>query len=159
MSVVFPPYSPGGGGGGSVASVNGDTGPDVVLDAADVGAIAKPGAAPGQQNRVPLFDATGALSGYANAVTTASQGAIPLRTTSGHIILPVSAPTNAAWAASKGYVDGINTALDARLDAIEAALPTFITSDGTVEEVVARTQVEFDAIVTKPATTHYLIDG
>lgn len=149
MAVIWPPYTPGGGGGGGVASVNGDVGPAVVLDAADVGANPKPPNAPGQQNRVQLFASDGSVSGYGNAVTTASQGAIPLRTTGGHIILPAAAPTNPSWAASKGYVD----------DTIAAALANVVTSDGTVEEILAKTQAEFDALPTKPATTHYLIDG
>lgn len=183
MAVVFPPYTPGGGGGGGgVASVNGDVGPAVLLDAADVGAatpadlsaglatkantttvnaalatkVDRPANAPGQQNRVILFDAAGTGQTNANAVTTASQGAIPLRTTGGHIILPGTDPTNAAWAASKGYVDARVTELDNRLDALEQGA---VMSDGTVTDIVARTQAEFDGITTKDPTTHYLIDG
>lgn len=184
MSVVWPPYVPsgGGGGGGGVESVNGDVGPAVVLDAADVGAatpaqvtsavagkadtasvnvalaakVDRPANAPGQTGRIVTFDSTGLVQSILPSTTTASVGAAAVRTTLGHLALPASMPTNVNWAASKGYVDQEVTSLDARLDAIEAALPTFVTSDGTVEEIIAKTQAEYD-LLTPAATTHYLI--
>ncbi len=183
MSVVWPPYTPsGGGGGGGVESVNGDPGPAVVLDAADVGSptvaqmntalsakadaasttvalagkVDRPANAPGQSGRLITFDSTGTVQSILPSGTAASQGAAVVRTTAGHVILPAAAPTNASWAVNKGYVDGIATDIDSRLDAIEAALPTFIVSDGTVEEIIAKTQAEYDAL-TPVGTTHYLI--
>lgn len=156
MPVVFPPYSPSGGGGG-VASVNGDVGPAVVLDAADVGAastaqlagkVDRPANAPGQSGRLLTFDSTGTVQTVLPSGTAASQGAAVVRTTAGHVILPAAAPTNASWAVNKGYVD----------TAITTALANVVTSDGTVEEILAKTQAEYDAL-TPVATTHYLIDG
>lgn len=153
MAVIFPPYS-GGGGGGGVSSVNGDAGPAVVLDAADVGAMdADAIAVTTTANRVYGTGSDGSPTVYVISTGTTT-GAIAQRGTNG--VLPVGTPTATNHATTKAYVDAINTALDTRLDALESGA---IMGDGTVTDMVARTQAEYDAIVTKDPTTHYLIDG
>lgn len=147
----LPTTGGGGGGGGAVTSVQGETGA-VVLTAAKVGAadatatttalagkVPYPAMAPGQQNRIALFDDTGKVITYTNAVTTASSGAIPLRITGGHITLPVAAPTANVHAASKAYVDG------AVLGSLKG-------------EVI--TQAAYDALATKqPSPYVYIVVG
>lgn len=162
----LPTTGGGGGGGGAVTSVQGETG-DVVLDAADVGAapasalagkVDRPANAPGQSGRLITFDATGNVQTILSSGTAASAGAAVVRTTAGHIILPSTDPTNDSWAVRKKYVDDINTALDARLDALEALMATAIQGDGTITDLVAKTQAEYDAL-TPDATTQYTIKG
>lgn len=164
----LPTTGGGGGGGGGITEVNGDTGPVVTLDAADVGAapasalagkVDRPANAPGQSGRLITFDATGNVQTILPSGTAASAGAAVVRTTAGHIILPAADPTNDSWAVRKKYVDDINTALDARIDALEALMATAIQGDGTVKALVAKTQAEYDAITTKVATTQYTIKG
>ncbi len=53
-----------GGGGGGVTSVNGDTGPAVVLDAADVGAVPTTRTVNGQALSSNVTIATGGIAGY-----------------------------------------------------------------------------------------------
>lgn len=146
MAVVFPPYSSGGGGGGAVDSVQGKTGV-VVLTADDVDAV-------------PTVATASVV--YANngsgVPTPVSYGSTP---TNGRIaaygaggVMSVAAPSNGGHATNKTYVDGLTNALDARLDALEAA--NFVTSsDGSVEDMRAMTAAEYTALATKDAKTYY----
>lgn len=153
MSVLFPPYS-GGGGGGAVDSVQGMTG-DVVLDAGDVGAIPNVYANADGSTRIPYYLANSGVQGVVIMDINPTSGTVPKRQASGHILVP-NDPTFGSQATNKNYVDGLTTALDARLDALESA--GFIQGDGSVTDLVAKTQAEYDAL-TPDATTHYLIDG
>jgi hypothetical protein len=70
-SLEGPEGPQGAPGSGSVNSVNGDSGPDVVLDAGDVGAV--PAAAKGAINGVATLDATGKLTAAQKPAYTASE--------------------------------------------------------------------------------------
>lgn len=157
----------GGGGGGGITEVNGDTGPVVTLDAADVGAapasalagkVDRPANAPGQNGRLITFDATGNTQTILPSGTAASAGAAVVRTTAGHIILPSADPTNASWAVRKQYVDDLVSALTARIVALEELMETAIQGDGTITDLVAKTQAQYDALTPDP-TTQYTIKG
>lgn len=147
MSVIFPPYSGGGGGGGGVASVNGDTGPDVLIDAADVGAVPSVSTA----NRVYATGGAGQQTTYAVG-TSATATSIAQRGVNGTLV--VGEPQAGTHATTKSYVDAINTALDARLDALETA--GFVASDGSVTDLVSKTEAEM-AGITPDATTVYAV--
>lgn len=129
------------------------------ISQAVTGKVDRPANAPGQTGRLITFDATGTVQTILPSVTAASAGAAVVRTTAGHIILPAADPTNDSWAVRKKYVDDINAALDARIDALEAMMATAIQGDGTVKALVAKTQAEYDAISPKVATTQYTIKG
>ena len=140
MSVLFPPYS-GGGGGGAVDSVQGMTGA-VVLDAGDVGAVALDQMAiTTTANRIYGTGNTGQPTVYiiSSGITT---GSVAQRGPSG--VLAVGDPTGPTHAVSRQY--------------LETLLAGYVQSDGTVTDMVAVTQAEYDAL-TPDATTHYLIDG
>jgi hypothetical protein len=144
MSVLFPPYS-GGGGGPAVESVQGMTGA-VVLDAADVGALPDDAIAfTTTANRLYGTGSSGQPTVYVISSGTTT-GSVAQRGTSG--VLQVGTPTAAAHATTKQYVD----------DAIATAISDVVRSDGTVTDIVAVTQAEYDGL-TPDATTHYLIDG
>lgn len=168
MAVQWPPWS-GGGSGGGVESVNGDTGPAVVIDADDVGAVPTTSTA----NRIYATNASGdqtvlAYSQSPNASSIAQRGA------GGS--LQVGTPTAAAHATRKDYVDGLVAglatdaelaALDSRVAALEGAdfvtdadlataLEDYVQSDGTVTDLVAKTVAEM-AGITPDATTVYAV--
>lgn len=145
MAVQWPPWS-GGGGGGGVTEVNGDTGPVVTLTAADVGAVdANDLAITTTANRLYGTGSSGQPTVYVIA-SGATTGSVAQRGPSG--VLQVGTPTAAAHATTKQYVD----------DAIAAAVSDVVRSDGTVTDIVAVTQAEYDGL-TPDTTTHYLIDG
>jgi hypothetical protein len=162
----LPTTGGGGGGGGGITEVNGQTGPVVTLDADDVGAapvsalagkVDRPANAPGQTGRLLQFDATGGQSVLPSG-TAASAGAAVVRTTAGHIILPSEDPTNASWAVRKQYVDTLVAGLVTRIEALEALMETAIQGDGTITDLVAKTQAQYDALTPDP-TTQYTIKG
>ena len=136
MAVQWPPWS-GGGSGGGVTDVNGDFGPSVVLDAADVGAVASTTSA----NRLYGTTSAGNPSSFPYS-QTAGVNTVAQRTSTGALV--VSDPTAATHAVTRQYLESI--------------LADYVQSDGTVTDIVARTQAEYDAL-TPDATTHYLIDG
>lgn len=159
------PTTGGGGGGGGVTSVNEHTGA-VVLDAADVGAasvsdlagkVDRPANAPGQSGRLIQFDAAGVQSILPSS-TTPSQGAVVVRTQAGNIQLPGTDPTSSTYATSKAYVDALIAALTTRIEALEGLMDTAIQGDGSVTDLVAKTQAEYD-LLTPDATTQYTIKG
>jgi hypothetical protein len=135
--------------------VNGDVGPAVVLDADDVGAIPDTYANADGSTRIPYYLANSGVQGVVIMDINPTSGTVPKRQASGHILVP-NDPTFGSQATNKNYVDGLTTALDERLDALEAA--GFIQGDGSVTDLVAKTQAEYDALTPDP-TTHYLIDG
>lgn len=145
MAVQWPPWS-GGGGGGGVTSVNNDPGPAVVLDAGDVGAVPSVSTA----NRVYATGGSGQQTTYAVG-TSATASSIAQRGVNGTLV--VGEPQANTHAATKAYVDAINTALDARLDTLEAGA---VMSDGTVTDLVSKTEAEM-ASITPDATTVYAV--
>lgn len=146
MAVEWPPWSGGGSGGGGVETVNADPGPDVVLDALDVGAVASTTSA----NRLYGTTSAGNPSSFPYS-QTAGVNTIAQRGTNG--VLAVGEPTAGAHATTKTYVDAIQTALDSRLDALEAGA---VMSDGSVTDLVSKTAAEM-AGITPDATTVYAV--
>lgn len=139
MSVLFPPYS-GGGGGGGVASVNGDTGPAVVLDAADVGAVGLDQMAiTSTANRLYGTGNTGQPTVYIISSGTTT-GSVAQRGPSG--VLAVGDPTAATHAVSRQY--------------LETVLAGYVQSDGSVTDLVSKTEAEM-AGITPDATTVYAV--
>jgi len=120
---------------------------DVVLDAGDVGAIPNVYGSPDGSTRIPYYLANTGQQGVVIMDVNATSGAVVKRQASGAILVPTT-PTTSTQAASKGYVDA----------QIAAAVANAVMSDGTVTDIVAKTQAEYDAL-TPDATTHYLIDG
>lgn len=146
MAVEWPPWSGGGGGGGGVTSVNDDPGPAVVLDATDVGAVP----AVSTNNRVYATGGAGQQTTYAVG-TSATATSIAQRGVNGTLV--VGEPQSGSHAATKTYVDAIQTALDSRLDALEAGA---VMSDGSVTDLVSKTAAEM-AGITPDATTVYAV--
>lgn len=134
MSVLFPPYS-GGGGGGGVASVNGDVGPDVVLDAADVGSVPSTTSA----NRLYGTTSSGNPSSFPYS-QTAGASTMAQRTFSGALV--VADPSAATHAVNRQYLEGV--------------LAGYVQSDGTVTDLVSKTEAEM-AGITPDATTVYAV--
>jgi hypothetical protein len=133
MSVIFPPYS-GGGGGGAVDSVNGATGA-VVLDANDVGAVEQSGLS----SRVYATTSGGAETTVVYA-TTAAANSIALRGAGG--TLDVGTPQSSTDAVPRAY--------------LETVLEDYVRSDGTVTDLVSKTEAEMSGI-TPDATTVYAV--
>lgn len=134
MAVIFPPYS-GGGGGGGVSSVNGDPGPDVVLDALDVGAVASTSSA----NRLYGTTSAGNPSSFPYS-QTAGVNTMAQRTSTGALV--VADPSAATHAVNRQYLEGV--------------LAGYVQSDGTVTDLVSKTEAEM-AGITPDATTVYAV--
>lgn len=101
----------GGGGGGAVNSVNGQTGV-VELDASDVGAavaptigyLEYPGSSSGSGGRVPVFGNNSSLSYMRTSINEMSASMLVVRDNGGQVWVPTT-PTSNGYAASKYYVD------------------------------------------------------
>lgn len=138
MSVLFPPYS-GGGGGGAVDSVQGMTGA-VVLDAGDVGAVALDQMAiTTTANRIYGTGSTGQPTVYVISSGTTT-GSVAQRGPSG--VLAVGDPTSPTHAVNRQY--------------LETVLAGYVQSDGTVTDLVSKTAAEM-AGITPDATTVYAV--
>lgn len=135
MAVQWPPWSGGGGGGGGVTSVNNDPGPAVVLDAGDVGAVPATSTA----NRVYGTGSTGAQQVYVVSSGTTT-GSVAQRGPLG--VLAVGDPTGPTHAVSRQY--------------LETVLADYVQSDGSVTDLVAKTEAEM-AGITPDATTVYAV--
>ncbi|MEV6399628.1 hypothetical protein AB0M39_33420 [Streptomyces sp. NPDC051907] len=130
-------------GAGSVNSVNGDLGPDIVLDAADVGAI--PVAGKGVANGVASLGADGKVP--AAQLSTPTDVVTSVNGESGPAVTLSAADVGAVAMSEKGAVNGVAT-LDASGDVPVAQIPSL---SGTY--VAVSTRGAANGVATLDATT------
>lgn len=160
---------PGGGSGGAVDSVNGQTG-EVILDAADVGALPDTYTAPvvsvaGKTGVVTLVKGDvglGAVDNTSDAskpISTATQAALDTKAadsavvkltgnqTVGGVKTFTSAPVVPDASFPQAKVSGLSTALSGKV------------GSSTVSTIWTGSQAAYDAITTKDSATLYIVTG
>ncbi|MER5260436.1 hypothetical protein ABT044_42890, partial [Streptomyces sp. NPDC002855] len=119
QGVAGPKGDKGDPGAGSVNSVNGDLGPDIALDAADVGAV--PASAKGAAGGVATLDDTGKVP--AGQLSIPSGVVTTVNGKSGPTVTLAAADVSALATTARGAVNGV-AALDASGKVPAAQLPT-----------------------------------
>jgi len=143
------------GSTGSVASVNGDAGPDVVLTASDVGA--RP------VGDVPSTEVTG-LGTAATEDTGTTDGTVPLLSTGGRLPiarLALGTPDGTKFVADDGTLKAARPVGDVPqsdviglADALDAKV-----GSASVDEITTLTQAAYDATDPKLSTVLYVVTG